>query len=71
VDDHEYEDNWSGLPLQSAPVPRLPKAEKDHRYARRAACSFQSSGREKRNLPGAWGSASALWYPLSHQAESV
>jgi cholesterol oxidase len=71
VDDHEFSDNWSGLPRIHGPLPRDRSAVRRHWLGRRAARSYQSSGRETRPIPDGTGRTRALWYPLSHDCEVV
>jgi cholesterol oxidase len=67
VDDHEFGDNWQGLPCHGAD----PAAENRHRLAKRAARSYLGSGRDSRGIPGGGARSGSLWYPLNHECEAA
>lgn len=65
LDDHEIDDNWSGLPLTTPPTR---KQMEEFEYAMTTAMRFIGSGR---NLHPIMGNSShkPFYYPLSHPQE--
>jgi hypothetical protein len=69
VDDHEFRDNWSGDPPPGPAIesPRNARVAQDSTFARKAARSFMTSGRDQVAVGASRGMP--FWYPLDHAAE--